>query len=169
MAISIVRAAPDDASVILEFLRVVGGESDNLTFGNEGLPFTVEEEQKFLESKIDSETSAMFLAKEDGKLVGNVSFDMLSRPRLSHRGEIAISVLRSCWGKGVGSMLMQEAIHFARNTAHAELITLEVRSDNDRAIRLYEKFGFAKSGIYPGFMKIHGKWVDVDLMYLKLI
>lgn len=32
----------EDAKNMLEYLKQVGGESDNLTFGKEGLPFTPE-------------------------------------------------------------------------------------------------------------------------------
>ena len=44
----ITRAVPDDAAALLELLRISGGETDNLTFGAEGLPFTVEQEREFL-------------------------------------------------------------------------------------------------------------------------
>ena len=49
MSFSIEKARPEDAAALIEYLRVVGGESDNLTFGAEGLPATVEEETAFLE------------------------------------------------------------------------------------------------------------------------
>ena len=45
MSFSVERARPEDAAALIEFLRVVGGESDNLTFGAEGIPVTVEEEE----------------------------------------------------------------------------------------------------------------------------
>lgn len=34
-----------------------------------------------------------------------------------------------------------------------EIIELEVRSDNERAIRLYQKYGFAKIGAYQSFLR----------------
>ena len=49
-----------------------------------------------------------------------------------------------------------------------EIIELEVRSDNPRAIRLYEKFGFVRIGHYPGFFKIGGEYFDCELMNLYL-
>jgi len=48
MSISIEKAAPCDAALILEYLKQVGGETDNLTFGSEGLPFSVESEMEFI-------------------------------------------------------------------------------------------------------------------------
>lgn len=47
-------------------------------------------------------------------------------------------------------------------------MNLEVRSSNARAIRLYEKYGFRKLCVFPRFFKIHGEYVDFDLMNLEL-
>ena len=49
-----------------------------------------------------------------------------------------------------------------------EQLNLEVRSDNIRAIRLYEKYGFRKLCVFPGFFKIDGQYIDFDLMNLEL-
>ena len=39
MGIIIEKATPSDAAMLLEYLKKVGGETDNLTFGPEGMPF----------------------------------------------------------------------------------------------------------------------------------
>ena len=49
-----------------------------------------------------------------------------------------------------------------------EQLNLEVRSDNARAIRLYEKYGFRKLCTFPHFFKINGEYIDFDLMNLEL-
>ena len=108
----------------------------------------------------------MFTAKKSGKIVGNAHFTGMTRERLKHRGTIGISVLKSEWGQRIGAMLMEAVIDFARNTAHAEIISLEVKSDNVRAIKLYERYGFEKIGCFKGFFKINGKYADFDLMNL---
>ena len=56
---------------------------------------------------------------------------------------------------------MQELIDFAKNSGGAKIISLEVRSDNRRAVALYEKFGFETIGRFPGFMKINGEDVSI--------
>lgn len=43
-----------------------------------------------------------------------------------------------------------------------------MRSDNARAIHLYEKYGFQKLCTFPNFFKINGKPIDFDLMNLEL-
>lgn len=168
MSITITKAIPEDAEELLELLKIIGGETDNLTFGSEGLPVSLEQEKDFLASLKDSTSSAMFIARKDGKIVGNVRFASMTRERLKHRGDIGISVVSTEWGQGIGSMLLETAIHFAKNTAHTEIISLEVKSDNLRAIKLYKKFGFQKIGHFKGFLKINGNYADFDLMNLYL-
>lgn len=43
-----------------------------------------------------------------------------------------------------------------------------MRSDNVRAIRLYEKFGFRKLCTFPAFFRIGGQDIDFDVMLLQL-
>lgn len=166
--IIIEKARPEDAEELLRILKIIGGETDNLTFGSEGLSATLKEEQIYLASLIDSASSAMFVARKNGRIVGNAHFTGMTRTRLKHRGTLGISVLRSEWGQGIGSSLMEAVIDFARNTAHVEIISLEVKSDNVRAIELYKKFGFEKTGHFKGFLKIDGKYADFELMNLYL-
>ena len=168
MDLVIEKARPEDSAELLNLLNTIGGETDNLTFGAEGVPVSVEEEAAFLTSLEHSTSSVMFVAKKNGRIVGNASFNGTTRERLKHRGEFGISVSKSEWGHGVGSKLLEAVIDFARNTAYAEIISLEVRQDNVRAIRLYEKYGFEKIGSFPGFLKINGEYIDFDLMNLYL-
>ena len=168
MDIQIMKAQPSDAAELLEYLKVIGSESNNLTFGPDGILLSLEEEEAFLASELVSESSVTLVAKRDGKIVGNARFTGCSKARTKHRGDMGISVLKSEWGNGLGGRLMEALIDFAKNTAHVEVITLEVNQTNTRAIALYEKFGFKKTGVFEAFTKIDGKYVDFDMMILYL-
>lgn len=166
--VTIAKAKPEDAAELLACLKQCGGETDNLTFGAEGMPFTVQEEEEFLRSLEHSRNAVMLVARLDGKIVGSASFTAPSRERLKHRGQLAVSVLKEAWGMGIGTKLMDAVIDFAKHTAQVEILHLEVRSDNLRAIRLYEKLGFRKTGVFHGMLKINGELIDCDLMDLYL-
>lgn len=168
MSICIERAKSQDAEELLRWMQVVGGETDNLTFGSEGMQISVEEEETYLSALSDSKKSAMFVAKIDGKIVGTASFQGMERARMSHRGSVAVAVKKSEWGKGIGRKLLETVIAFAKDEAGAEILSLEVRSDNKRAIRLYESLGFERIGQFRGFFKIADELVDFDLMNLYL-
>lgn len=166
--VEIRRAMPDDAEKILEYCKIIGGETENLTFGSEGVSFTLEQEQEYLERILRSDRQIYLVAVDDEEVVGTAVFEAYGRPRLAHRGEISISVKKSMWGNHIGTRFMEEIIYFAKTPAHIEIISLEVRSDNERAISLYKKFGFEKIGTFHGFLKINGADIDCDIMTLHL-
>lgn len=164
--IVIERAKPEDAVSLLDYLKIIGGETDNLTFGAEGLPLSVEAEMGYLAAQEHSPDHIQLLAKADGQIIGDASLNRKPR-RMCHRGELGISVRKAWWGRGVASALMQEMIVFAKEHDFKQL-NLEVRSDNFRAIRLYEKYGFQKLCTFPAFFQIQGQDIDFDLMNLQL-
>lgn len=166
MSITIERASPEDAAAIIEYLKQVGGETDNLTFGAEGLPITVESERDYIVGLENSCDNIMLVAKDNGKIVANASLNRMPR-RMSHRGEVGISVIKGYWNKGLGSQLLNKIIDFAKENAF-DIIDLQVRTDNLAAVHLYEKFGFKKIGAFPAFFKIDNDFIDFDFMYLKL-
>ena len=166
MNITIEKAGAIDAAEILEYLRQVGGETDNLTFGAEGMPFTAQQEAEYIISLEASKDNVMLVAKCEGQILGLASLSRLPR-RMSHRGDLAISVIKSHWNKGVGSELMKNIIDFGKKNAF-EIIELQVRCDNDAAIHLYEKFGFERISMHPDFFKIGNEYIDFDIMRLKL-
>ena len=166
MSINIEKAVPCDAELILKYLKQVGGETDNLTFGSEGLPFFVEAEAEFIAGMENSCDNIMLIAKDGDKIVGCASLSRLPR-RMKHRGDFAISVAKEYWNKGIGSKLLDNIILFAKENAF-EIIDLQVRSDNLRAIHLYEKYGFKKIGRHPAFFKIENEDISFDIMCLDL-
>ena len=166
MSVVIERATSADASAVLAYLTQIGGETDNLSFGAEGLPFSVESEAAYIAQMQDSRDDIMLIAKEDGRIVGTCDLHRLAR-RMSHRGEISVSVLREYWNRGIGTLLMGRILDFARCNEFS-VIDLQVRSDNAAAIRLYEKYGFEKIGSHPAFFRIDGESVAFDYMCLKL-
>lgn len=162
----ITKATAADAGAILEYLKTIGGETDNLTFGAEGLPFTVEEEAAYISSMEDSKDAIMLVAKIDGKIIGDASLSRLPR-RMQHRGDLGISVLKDYWNNGIGSQLLQTLLDWAKENDF-EVIDLQVRSDNLSAIHLYEKYGFQKIGSHPTFHKLDNENVSFDYMILNI-
>lgn len=162
------RATASDAEQILEYCRQIGGETENLTFGPEGVSITVEQEQAHLERILHSDKQLYLIAVQDGEVVGAGIFTGYRKPRLAHRGEISISVRQSMWGRHIGARFLEAILDFAKHTANVDIISLEVRSDNTRAISLYRKFGFETIGTFKGCMKIHGEEIDCDIMCLHL-
>lgn len=165
-SIKIREALVKDAEQIIAYTKIVGGETENLTFGDSGFPVTLEQEENYLESVHDDKTSVHLVACENGEIIGDGSLRGLPR-RMCHRAEVGLTVKRKYWNQGVGSALMEELIKYARENG-IEILNLDVRSDNVNAIHLYEKFGFKHIGTSPAYFKIDGNYVDFELMYLDL-
>ena len=165
-AFEIVRAQAQDAAELLDYLKTIGGETDNLSFGPEGVPLGLEEEQAYLSMQAQSRDHMQLFAKVNGEIIGTASLNRKPN-RMHHRAEFGISLKKAWWGCGAASALTEAILAFARENGFEQL-NLEVRSSNARAIRLYEKFGFRKLCTFPHFFKINGEYVDFDLMNLEL-
>lgn len=61
-----------------------------------------------------------------------------------------IAVFENTRGAGVGSLLLDRAVTFARKE-NLEFLSLEVRDSNAAAISLYSKLGFENEGVRRGF------------------
>lgn len=160
------RARAEDAAALLEYLKIVGGETENLSFGAEGVPISLETEQDYLRAQYKSPDNVQYLAKVDGEIIGTASLNRQPR-RMSHRGVFGISLKKAWWGCGAASAMMEAVLAFAKENGFEQL-NIEVRSSNVRAIRLYEKYGFRKLCTFPNFFKINGIYIDFDLMNLEL-
>lgn len=161
------EAKCEDAGALLEHISKVGGETDNLSFGAGAFNISAEREAKFIERFAKNKNDIMLVALEGGRVVGNAALESERIPRYSHRATLSVTVLREFWGRGIGSRLLEMLIDFARDS-QIEVISLEVRSDNERAISLYKKFGFILIGRYKKFFKIGDSFYDADLMQLLI-
>ena len=163
--IMIKEARTEDAVKLIEYTKIVGAQTDNLSFGKEGVGDKHEVEE-FIRRINSDPKSVMYFAWKNEDIVGSANISGMKR-RMSHRANFAISVAKSEWGSGIGSALLEKCISFAKDNG-IEIINLDTRSDNIRAISLYKKFGFIKIGRMPAFSKINGEYIDADLMYLDL-
>ena len=157
---------PEDAEMMIEYIKRIGGETGNLTFGSEGLPLSVEDERKYITTVKEDPKSIMLGVWRGSDLIADGSISSMPR-RMSHRAELGMAVVKDEWSKGIGSIILQRLIEFAKS-AGIEIIGLEVRSDNVNAIHLYEKFGFKHIGTSPAFFKIDNEYYDFEIMYLDL-
>lgn len=100
---SIEQAKPQDAALLLDYTKAIGGETDNLSFGAEDIHIHVEEKAKQLAEQENSCDNVLFLAKADGIIIGDASLNRLPR-RMNHRGEFGIAVRKAWWGCGVAAL-----------------------------------------------------------------
>ena len=152
-----------DAEALLWHLKTVGGETDNLTFGKEGFSISPEREARFIGRFKKNIDEIMLVATDGDLIVANGVIERERIPRLSHRARLTLTVLRDYWGQGIGTRLMEMMVDFCTSTG-VNVITLECRADNSRAIKLYEKFGFSVMGRFERYFKINGEYHAAIIM-----
>ncbi|MDQ0508220.1 hypothetical protein QO008_000669 [Peptoniphilus ivorii] len=93
MAVAIREGRASDAGAVLAFLRQVGGETDFLSYGAEGIGISLKEGARFLEGMRD-EKNCLFLIAWDGEtLLGTLSLAGASG-RMAHRAELGMAVAK---------------------------------------------------------------------------
>ena len=161
--------AEADAPEMVEYLKIVGGETDYLLCDENGIEgLTPEGEVGWIRGTLEAKNTKMFVGTIDDEIVLVCDVRAAARPRVSHCAEVAISVKRSCWHVGVGSIAMQAMIDFAKSTGELKQLSLEVREGNERAIALYRRFGFVEVGQHKGRVCVRGEYFDEILMDLDL-
>ena len=61
---------------------------------------------------------------------------------------------------------MEELIKFAKENPTIKNVSLGVKATNEKAIKLYEKFGFEKVGVHKDYFNINGEYTDSLIMGL---
>lgn len=162
--VTIREAEKKDAPNMLVYMKQVTAETDFLAFGVGDFTNTLQEEETFVETSRNAPNKLALIAECGGRVIGVLSVSASSKERLKHSGEFGVSVLKAYWGKGIGSILICEMLDWARTSGVIRKINLYVRSDNDQAISLYEKYGFVREGVFRRSFSIRGKFYDSLMM-----
>ncbi len=162
------KATVDDANDIIEYLNTVGGESNNLLFGEGEFKLTIDQERAYIENINKDKNSLMLLGVIDNRIVSVSQISSENRQRIGHNSELAISVIKEYWGNRVGSFVIEQLIKFAKDNKSIKNISLGVKEDNNNAIKLYKRHGFVEVGIHKNFFNINGDYYDEILMDLYI-
>ena len=159
----------EDAQELLDFLKIVGAETDFLLCDENGIDgLTLAGEQGWITDTLKAPNTKMFVGVVDGEIVLVCDVRAAARKRVAHSAGVAISIKRAYWGLGIGGIAMQAMIGFAKSTGVLRSLSLEVREGNDRAHALYERFGFVEIGRHKARINIRGTYYDEILMDLDL-
>jgi len=107
------------------------------------------------------------VAKDGPQVVGWCDIRPGWPDTLRHCGSVGMGLLPAYRGQGIGRRLLEACLVAARQ-AGITRVELEARADNDAALRLYTRMGFAHEGTKRRGMKVDGQYVDTLSMALFL-
>jgi RimJ/RimL family protein N-acetyltransferase len=104
-----------------------------------------------------------FVAHRAGEVIGWCDIRRHALPAFAHRGSVGMGVVAEWRRRGIGFRLLDAALDAAFRQGFAR-VELEVRTDNARAIALYDKIGFVREGLLRDSFFINGEYFDAIAM-----
>ena len=156
------RATPGDAHALVELAESVGREDGRWILGT-GPWRSVSDERRYLRTIDRHADAAVFVAEDGTRIVGRLSLSRDPHPASRHVADLGLMVAESHRRRGVGTMLLDRAVAWARESAVRKL-ELHVFPWNEPALGLYESFGFEREGFRRRHYERGGELVDAVLM-----
>jgi RimJ/RimL family protein N-acetyltransferase len=155
-------ARPGDADRLVELAREVGSERQGwlITTGEWRSP---SDERRYLKAIRRHPDAAVFVAEDNGDVVGRLSLSRDAHPASGHVADLGLMVSRGHRRQGIGLALMHAAEEWARR-AGVRKLELHVFHHNVAAIGLYEKLGYEREGLRRGHYRRGDELIDAILM-----
>jgi putative acetyltransferase len=166
MTIEIRAARPEDASALVELGASIGREPQAWLLNTDGWR-SVSEERRYLRALRRHPDAAVFVAEDEGSVVGRLSVARDPHSASRHVADLGLMVAASHRRRGIGRALLEQAEAWARASGVLKL-ELHVFPWNEPAIRLYEEFGFEREGLRKEHYRRGAELVDAILMAYRV-
>lgn len=114
--------------------------------------------------------NGIFLVAEcSGELVGHAFLDIPHIKSLQHVAELNMAVHLGWQNQGIGKLLLERIIDWAKDSKSIRKIQLNVRATNSPALHLYKKMGFEEEGRLKNRVRVKDEYVDDIVMGLSLV
>ena len=151
-------------------IRLEALEADPQAFGA-----TVEAHQKLtdedIRTRLEPEMSSRFVlgAFAGDEIVGTAGFVREVGLKERHKGRVWGVYLRASHrGKGVARQMMELLLENVRKIDGLEQITISVAVTQTPAMSLYRALGFVPYGREPRALKVNGRFIDEEHLWLRL-
>jgi phosphinothricin acetyltransferase len=158
---------PATTSDLTSILEIVNHAILNTTAIYDYDPRSLEEQTVIFENK-NAKNFPTFVAEQNNEIVGFGTYDTF-RTKVGYRFTVehSVYVKEGFAGKGIGQLLMEELISTAKKENYHIMIGV-IDASNENSIRFHEKFGFESMGILKEMGFKFNRWLDANLMTLKL-
>ena len=164
--IEIRPARPEDAGALVALGSAVGREPEAWLLSSDRWR-SVGDERRYLRALKRHPDAAVFVADDDGAIVGRLSVARDPHVASRHVADLGLIVAASHRRRGLGRALLEQAVAWARASGVTKL-ELHVFPWNEPALALYDAFGFEREGFRRRHYRRGGEEVDAILMALHL-
>lgn len=105
----------------------------------------------------------------DRQIVGHIDLRAHPESFTDHRCLLGMGVDRHHRRAGLGAALIAHARHWASDVARLDWMDVQVLSENQAALALYQRAGFVTAGEIKEMYKIDGKTFSTTTMSMRLI
>ncbi len=158
----------EEAQELLDLKRAYIKNTSSLPLTLNEYPIDIKKETNLIEEYYKSENSILLVAELNNVLIGNIDLTGSKRSKTFHTGMIGMGIDENWRNQGLGKILIESVIEWAKNNSRIEIIWLDVYTSNELGYNLYKKTGFKKCGIIKGFFKQDRQYIDKIQMYQRI-
>jgi RimJ/RimL family protein N-acetyltransferase len=161
------RPTEKDAAAIIKYSKILFASTDQVLTTQDEYSITVENEKIWINNFNQNEDSLVLVAELDEEIAGLLFFMPNTKKKNSHTGEFGVSVHPDLQRQGIGKLLIETLMAWAKENVRIEKVYLNVFATNTHAVKLYERLGFREEGRHVKAVKqLNGEYVDVLQMYI---
>ncbi len=152
------KITAEDAGKFLKMLHQLDSETDMMMFEPGERNHSVEDIIEMIKrrEKVNALTLGIFA---NDHIAGYLVAERGNANRVKHSFYLHLGILKNYQGEGLANKLLKYLIEFAQNHS-VKRIELTVRVDNQKAVSLYQKFGFEIEGIKKCSLFTNNSYID---------
>jgi len=158
----------DEAQKLADLKRSYIKNTTTIPLELEEYPNDLKHELNLITDYIQSPNSILLVAEFNNELIGNIDLTGSKRAKMFHTAMIGMGIKEKWRNQGLGRILIESVIDWAKKHSAIELIWLEVYASNELGFNLYKKTGFKVSGRINDFFKEENGYKDKVQMYQRI-
>ncbi len=152
-SVTIRKPEVDDAEEIISVISIADEETVFLARNPGEFQSTLENEKNVIREVLNSTDIEWFIAEFEDKVVGQCSVGLVrGYQRYRHRAGVAFVLLEEYCNIGIGGKMMEECLKWC-NENNVTQVELDVVKNNERALKMYQNFGFEIVGTIPNALR----------------
>ena len=175
LKIKLRSAAADDAQSVINIGKHLMLDGEGQVIDGDEYNFTVEHESKWIKDHFENTGDILIIVEllqaetKKKEIIGILNFEAQKRRKISHTGEFGMGIHKNYRGLGIGKILLEQFILWAKSNKQIEKINLRVLENNQKAIKMYKNYGFKEDGRKTKEIKLDdGDYLDDISMELVL-